>query len=82
MDINGFQMSRERLRLHGTSSRNIYNVLGQKVRSMVNQEESAGLYTVTWDGKSNSGQSVSTGIYLYRFQAGDYVETKKMLLLK
>ncbi|MFH1699431.1 MAG: right-handed parallel beta-helix repeat-containing protein [Candidatus Zixiibacteriota bacterium] len=60
----------------------VYNVLGQKVRSLVDREESAGSYTTTWDGKSERGQSVSTGVYLYRFQAGDHVETKKMLLLK
>jgi hypothetical protein len=60
----------------------VYNLLGQKVRILIDGEESAGTYTVTWDGTSLSGESVSTGIYFYRFQAGDYVETKKMLLLK
>ena len=60
----------------------IYNVLGQKVRSLVDRELSAGSYTVTWNGTDASGNSVATGIYLYRFQSGNHVETKKMLLLK
>jgi flagellar hook assembly protein FlgD len=60
----------------------VYNVLGQKVETLVDREESAGSYTITWDGTSSSGQAVSTGVYLYRFQAGDHIETKKMILLK
>jgi hypothetical protein len=60
----------------------VYNVLGQRVRTLVDREESAGSYTVNWDGKAEDGQAVSTGVYLYRFQAGEYVQTKKMVLLK
>ncbi|MBU1117336.1 MAG: T9SS type A sorting domain-containing protein [Bacteroidetes bacterium] len=60
----------------------VYNVLGQKVRTLVDREESAGSYTITWDGTSSTGETVSTGVYFYRFQADDHVETKKMLLLK
>ncbi len=60
----------------------VYNSLGQKVRTLVNREESAGSYTITWNGTNSSGKSVSTGVYLYRFQAGNYVESKKMLLLR
>jgi len=60
----------------------VFNVLGQRVRSLIDREESAGSYTITWDGISSAGSPVATGVYLYRFQAGDHVETKKMLLLK
>jgi len=60
----------------------VFNLLGQKVRTLVDREESAGSYTIEWDGTNTSGQSVSTGVYFYRFQADDHVETKKMLLLK
>lgn len=60
----------------------VFNVLGQKVRSLVDREEAAGSYTVIWDGTDAFGKSVTTGVYLYRFQAGDHIETKKMLLLK
>jgi len=60
----------------------IFNVLGQKVRTLVNATQSAGSYRVEWAGTDDAGQSVPTGVYLYRFQAGEVVQTKKMLLLK
>lgn len=60
----------------------VFNVLGQKVRTLIDREESAGSYTIIWDGTDTSGKSVASGVYLYRFQAGDHIETKKMLLLK
>lgn len=60
----------------------IYNTLGQRVRTLVDREESAGLYSITWDGSNSSGEAVPTGIYFYRFQTDDHVETRKMLLLK
>jgi len=60
----------------------IFNLLGQKVQTLINYDQSAGSYTITWNGTNAAGESVSTGFYFYRFQAGDYVETKKMLLLK
>ncbi len=61
---------------------NIYNLLGQEVQQLVNQEYSAGNYKVTWDGKTSTGVQTSSGIYLYRIETDDFVETKKMLLLK
>ena len=60
----------------------VYNVLGQRVQTLVDREEPAGSYATTWDGTSSTGNQVATGVYLYRFQAGDHIETKKMLLLK
>ena len=60
----------------------IFNVLGQKVRTLVNETRSAGSYRIEWNGNDDSGDPVSTGVYLYRFRAGDFVETKKMVLLK
>ncbi|MCH8012643.1 MAG: T9SS type A sorting domain-containing protein [Candidatus Marinimicrobia bacterium] len=60
----------------------IYNLLGQKVTSLVNEHRRAGQHTVTWDGRNELGQSVSTGVYLYRIDAGDFSATKKMILLK
>ena len=55
----------------------IYNVLGQKVRSLVDEELSAGEYRRTWDGTNDAGESLSTGMYLYRMEAGDYIQSKK-----
>jgi len=60
----------------------VYNVLGQKIRTLLDREKSAGSYTITWDGKTANCQPAATGVYLYRFRAGDHVETKKMLLLR
>ncbi len=60
----------------------IYNVLGRKVRSLVDAEQAAGSYRIEWNGTDENGRSVASGVYLYRFQAGDAVQTKKMLLAK
>jgi len=60
----------------------VFNLLGQKVQTLVDTEMSAGSYTVSWDGTDGSGKPVATGVYLYRFQAGEHIQTKKMLLLK
>ncbi|MCB2229824.1 right-handed parallel beta-helix repeat-containing protein [bacterium] len=60
----------------------VYNILGQTVRTLVDREISAGTYRTVWDGTTGSGRRVASGVYLYRFKAGDHIETKKMLLLK
>jgi len=60
----------------------VYNVLGQEVNTLVNEELTAGNHTIEWDGRNNSGGSVSSGIYFYRIVAGDFSQTKKMLMLK
>lgn len=60
----------------------VYNILGQKVKTLVDQRQAAGHKRVIWDGKSDSGQEISTGIYFYRIKAGDFVQTKKMVLIK
>jgi len=60
----------------------VFNIMGQKVRTLINETKSAGEYTIEWNGDNSNGSQVATGIYLYKFQAGDYIETKKMVLLK
>jgi hypothetical protein len=60
----------------------VMNVLGQTVRTLVNEYKAAGNYSVVWDGRDNNNQSVASGIYLYRLTAGDYGETRKMVLMK
>ncbi len=55
----------------------VYNVLGQRVAELVNEVQSAGYYEITF----NAGR-LASGVYLYRLQAGDYVETKRLMLLK
>jgi hypothetical protein len=60
----------------------IYNVLGQRVRTLFDDYQEAGTHTLVWDGKREDGASLSSGIYFYRMQAGDFRETKKMSLMK
>ena len=60
----------------------VYNLQGQRVRTLVNAQVSAGVHQVVWDGKDESGRSVASGLYIYRLRAGDVVMQKKMLLLK
>ena len=60
----------------------IYNVTGQKIKTMINEEKQPGLYSAKWDGKNDPGQKVSSGIYIYRLQSGNYAAAKKMIFLK
>jgi len=60
----------------------VYDMLGQVVKTLVDQEQEAGYYTVRWDGTNNFGSKVSSGIYIYRIVAGKYTSTMKMNLLK
>ncbi len=60
----------------------IYNMLGQEVRTLLSSQMGAGIYNLIWDGKDNSGKSVTSGAYIYRVVSGKNVITKKMMLLK
>jgi hypothetical protein len=60
----------------------VYNVLGQSVRTLVDEERYAGVHQVSWDGTNDRGDAVSSGVYFYRMQAGKFTDTKKMTLLK
>ncbi len=60
----------------------IFNIAGQKVRTLVNESVPAGIYRIIWDGRNDASMAVASGIYLYRFQTEDNSETKKMILLK
>ncbi|MFQ6113820.1 MAG: T9SS type A sorting domain-containing protein, partial [bacterium] len=60
----------------------IYNSLGQKVRTLVNARQNAGFYSTQWDGTNQAGMPVSSGVYLYRLKAGDFTESRKMVLLR
>jgi hypothetical protein len=60
----------------------IYNTLGQEIRTLINENKSAGNYSVTWDGKDAKGNKPASGIYYYRLTVGKQVDTKKMLYLK
>ncbi len=60
----------------------VYTVNGQQVRILANGTQSAGIKTVTWNARDDRGRKMSSGIYFYRLQAGDFIAVKKMLLLQ
>lgn len=60
----------------------VYNVLGQHVKVLVDNEMNAGVHSVTWDGTDNSGRTVASGVYFYKLRAADFTATKKMMMLK
>jgi hypothetical protein len=64
------------------TSLKVYNVLGQRVRTLVDEEKSPGQYRIVWDGKDDFGNPVTSGMYFYQLGVGEISQTKKMLLLK
>ena len=60
----------------------IYNILGRRVKTLFEGHQNAGMNTLVWDGKNDQGEQLSSGIYFYRLQAGEFIQTKKMNLLK
>ncbi len=79
-----FTVHGSRFMVHGHihTTLSIYNVRGQLVRTLVDQEMQPGKYSVIWDGRNQNGQDVTSGIYLYRLSTEDSRVTRKMLLLK
>jgi len=66
----------------GPTRLEIYNILGQTVKALLNEELSAGYHAVEWNGTDNHGGEVATGVYFYRIVSGNFTAYKKMLLLK
>ncbi len=60
----------------------IFNILGRKIIALVDETVPAGRYSVLWDGRDAAGGRVASGIYFYRLQADDFIDTRKMILLK
>ena len=60
----------------------IYDMLGNAVNNLVDANQSSGYKSIQWNATNNTGKPVSAGIYFYTIQAGDFVDTKKMILLK
>ena len=60
----------------------VYNILGQKVKTLVDKRLSAGVKEVEWDGRNDEGAELPSGIYFCRIKAGDFVQAKKMVLIK
>jgi flagellar hook assembly protein FlgD len=60
----------------------IYDMLGREITQLVNANQQAGFKSVQWDATDSMGRPVSAGVYLYQIQAGEFVQTRKMVLLK
>ncbi len=60
----------------------VFNIMGQKVKNLVDQRQAAGYKQVVWDGKDESGRKVATGLYFYKIETANFTKTNKMLLLK
>ncbi len=60
----------------------VYNILGQKVKTLVDEKLAAGVKEVQWDGKDGKGLEVASGIYFYRIKADSFSDVKKMVMLK
>jgi hypothetical protein len=68
--------NQEHVRLH------IYNIQGQLVRTLVDEQKSPGLHRTIWDGRNKQGVKISSGVYLYTITAGSFKATKRMTLLQ
>jgi len=60
----------------------IYNVLGQKIRTLVNKQQPAGRYDLQWHGLDDAGRQVASGVYIYLIRAGSFVKAHKMILMR
>ena len=66
----------------GVVELSIYDMTGQKIRTLVHTNQKAGHYSVRWDGLSNSGRAVASGTYVYTISLGDFSESRALTLLK
>ncbi len=60
----------------------IYNILGQRVRVLLNKEMEAGAFKATWNGRNDLGLQVTSGVYIYRIVSRDFIKTRKMVFIK
>ena len=67
---------------HAKVNVSIYNVLGQKVVTLLDKKQEYGYHTLTWNGTNSFGKQMATGVYFAKMSAGKFTQTKKMLLLK
>ncbi len=70
------------LKKSGPVNIDIYNILGQKVKTLHSGETPAGIYNLTWNGKDDNHQNVASGMYFYKMQSREYTNTRKMILMK
>ncbi|MBD3287497.1 T9SS type A sorting domain-containing protein [candidate division KSB1 bacterium] len=80
--FNGSTQIRYHLKSSGKANLSIYNLRGELVRTLVERSMTAGEYTVDWDGRSDFGANVSSGVYVYTLKTTGHIESKKMLYLR
>jgi hypothetical protein len=68
--------------VNGNVSLNVYNVKGQLVRTLVNENQTIGKHTIVWDGQDNNGATATSGIYFYKMTSSNTTETRKMIMVK
>ena len=66
----------------GSARLELFNMAGQRVRLLINQELQTGYYRPRWDGTDDAGRTVGSGVYIYRLQAGEFEQSRRLLLLK
>ena len=66
----------------GKVSLDIFNIKGQKVKTLVNDHQEAGKHSIVWNGKDELGNNVSSGVYFYKLKSGNYTSSRKMILMK
>ena len=70
------------VQLSGDVTLNIYDVLGNRIKTLIDEPKAIGDYEIKWDGTNQMGERLSSGQYFYQLKVGDFVSTKKMVLLK
>ena len=80
--FNAQTMLRYRLNANGPARLDVYNLSGQKVRTLVDQTQEAGVYNIAWNGQDAGGRSVASGVYLACLKSSGAMQVQKMLLLK
>ena len=60
----------------------VYNILGERVKTLVDRPLATGVHRVDWDGTNEAGQMVASGVYFYRLRVGEFSESRKMVLMK
>lgn len=60
----------------------VYNLTGQRVKTLTNEFKNSGENSIIWNGQDETGQTVSSGVYLYKIKSGKFTSTKKVILMK
>jgi flagellar hook assembly protein FlgD len=60
----------------------IYNIAGQLVKTLVDEKQIPNYYAKIWDGKNDIGKEVTSGVYFYKLSAGEFQQTKKLVILR